>query len=103
VAVGDSSRTEPQASTPTAEENKPIAQEPLPQPRPGQAQPNEKGRCLGPRQVPINGGCWVDVSSLMSAEECAEGGYVPFQGKCYLPAPAPPRKPVPTSDPGEAR
>jgi serine/threonine protein kinase len=102
AAAGDSSPAEPQAATPSPEENRPIAQEPLPQPRPRQARPNEKGRCPGPRQVPINGGCWVEQLS-MNAEECMEGGYVPFQGKCYLPAPAPPRKPTPTSSPGEAR
>ncbi|HEX8699843.1 MAG TPA: hypothetical protein VF815_13450, partial [Myxococcaceae bacterium] len=102
VAIGDTSSTEPQAATTSPEENKPLAQEPLPQPRPGQARPDEKGRCLGPKQVPINGGCWVELLS-MKAEECVEVGYVPFQGKCYLPAPMPPRKPVPTSDPGKAR
>ncbi len=102
VAVGDTSLTGPQTATESSEENKPPAQEPLPQPRPGQARPDEKGRCLGRKQVLINGGCWVQLLP-MSAEECAESGYVPFQGKCYLPAPAPPRKPVPTSDPGEAR
>ncbi|HEX8705249.1 MAG TPA: serine/threonine-protein kinase [Myxococcaceae bacterium] len=100
VAVGDTSPTEPQTSTPSLEENKPIAQEPLPVPRPGQARPDEKGRCLGRRQVPINGGCWVEFPS-MSAEECVESGYVPFQGKCFVPAHVPPKKTVPTSDPGD--
>jgi serine/threonine protein kinase len=102
TAVGDTSSTEPLASIHPPSEQAPIAQEPLPQPRPWQARPDEKGRCLGPRQVPINGGCWVEQLP-MSAEECVEGGYVPFKGKCYLPAPAPPKKSVPTSDPGEAR
>jgi serine/threonine protein kinase len=102
TAVGDISPTEPQAVTPSSKENRPIAQEPPPQPRPGQARPDEKGRCQSLRQVPINGGCWVEQLS-MSAEECVESGYVPFKGKCYLPAPAPPKKPVPTSIPGETR
>jgi len=52
TAVGDTSPTEPQSATASPEESKPLAQEPLPQPRPGQARPNEKGRCPGPRQVP---------------------------------------------------
>jgi serine/threonine protein kinase len=103
TAVGDTSPTEPQAATPSPEETRPVAQEPLPQPRPGQARPDEQGRCLGRKQVPINEGCWVDVSSLIDAQSCAESGYVLFKGKCYLPAPAPPRKPAPTSSPGEAR
>jgi len=103
VAVGDSSPTAPQSATPVPEEKKPLAKEPLPQPRPGQARPNEKGRCPGNKQVPINGGCWIDVSSSMSAEECVGNAGSLFKGKCYLPAPAPPKKTVPTSDPGEAR
>jgi serine/threonine protein kinase len=102
TAIGDSSRAEPQAATPSPEESRPLAQQPLPQPSPGQARPDEKGRCLGLRQVPINGGCWVELFPR-SAEECVENGYVPFKGKCYLPAPAPPKKPAPTSSPGEAR
>jgi hypothetical protein len=103
VAVGDTLPTGPRAATVPSEENKPIAQQPLPQPRPEQARPDEKGRCPGNKQVPINGGCWIDVSSSMSAEECVGNAGLLFKGKCYLPAPAPPKKPVPTSDPGEAR
>jgi hypothetical protein len=102
VAVGDSTPTEPQAATPSPEESGSLAQQPLPEPRPGQARPDEKGRCLGPEQVPINDGCWVELLPR-SAEECAAIGYVPFKGKCYLPAPAPPKKPTPTSSPGQAR
>jgi len=102
VAAGDTSPTEPQAATASPEEKKPLAQQPLPLPRPGQARPDEKGRCLGLRQVPINGGCWVELFPR-SAEECVENGYVPFQGKCYLPAPAPPKRPAPTSSPGQER
>jgi serine/threonine protein kinase len=102
TAIGDTSPTEPQTAPVSPEENRPIAQQPLPLPRPGQARPDEKGRCLGPKQVPINGGCWVELLP-MSTEECVQGGYVPFQGKCYLPAPAPPKKPAPTSSPGQAR
>jgi hypothetical protein len=102
VGVGDTSSTGPQVATPSPEEEKPFAQQPLPQPRPWQARPDEKGRCVGPRQVPINGGCWEEQFPR-SAKECVESGYVHFQGKCYIPAPAPLRKPAPTSSPGEAR
>ncbi|HEX8699207.1 MAG TPA: serine/threonine-protein kinase [Myxococcaceae bacterium] len=103
VAVGDTSSTEPQAATPSPEESRPLAQQTLPKPRPWhQARPDEKGRCPGRTQVPINGGCWLEQPP-MSAEECSESGYVPLKGKCYLPVPAPPKKSVPTSSPGEAR
>jgi serine/threonine protein kinase len=102
AAVGEAAPTEPQAPAPPSAEKKPLAQEPLPEPRPGQARPDKKGRCPGSKQVPINGGCWGEMLQL-STEECAENGYVPFKGKCYTPAFAPPQKPQPTSDPTEAR
>jgi serine/threonine protein kinase len=84
AAVGDTPPTEPQAPT-------------LPELRPGQTRPNEKGRCPGRRQVPINGGCWMPSS--MPAEECVENDGVLFQGKCYGPVLSPPKKPQPTSSP----
>jgi hypothetical protein len=39
----------------------------------------------------------------MSGEECTENGNMLLMGKCYAPAFAPPKKPVPTSSPAEAR
>jgi serine/threonine protein kinase len=103
AAVGDTAPPKPQATTPPSTEKQPLTQEPLPEPRPGQARPDKRGQCPGRKQVPINGGCWVDVSSLMDAQACMESGYVPFHGKCFVPANAPPRKPQPTSSPPEAR
>jgi serine/threonine protein kinase len=103
ATVGAPAPTEPQASTPPATEKKPLAQEPLPEPRPGQARPDKKGQCPGSQQVPINGGCWVDVSSSMDAQACTENGYVLFKGRCLSPAQVTPKKPQPTSSPPEAR
>jgi serine/threonine protein kinase len=102
-AVGDSAPTAPLASAQPASEAEPVAQEPLPEPRPGQARPDAKGRCPGRMQVPINGGCWVDVSSAMDAQTCTETGHVLFKGRCYSPSFAPAQKPLPTSDPVEPR
>jgi serine/threonine protein kinase len=102
TALGDTSPTEPQPATPAEEENTPLAQETLPQLRSGQARPDEKGRCPGRKQVPINGGCWWEFTS-MSAEECTESGSVLFKSKCYAPAFPPPPKPRPTSSPTETR
>jgi len=102
-AVGDTVPTEPGASTTPSTQKEPLAQEPLPEPRPGQLRPDKRGQCPGRNQVPINGGCWIDVSSLMDAQACAESGYVVFNGKCFGPALAPPKKPQPTSNPVEAR
>jgi len=104
AAVGDSSPAEPHPSTPPPTDKKPIAQETLPKPRPGQAEPDERGQCPSRKQVPLNGGCWVELSS-MTAEECTESGGVLFKGKCYVAplAPPEPKKPPPTSSPADAR
>jgi serine/threonine protein kinase len=101
-SMGDSPPPAPQASARPPSERKPVAQSPLPEPRPGQLRPDAKGRCLVRKQVALNGGCWVEVSS-MTAEECAGSGYAYSQGKCYAPALALPQKTVPTSNPPEAR
>ncbi|HLL04578.1 MAG TPA: serine/threonine-protein kinase [Myxococcaceae bacterium] len=98
-AVGDTSPTPPPVPS---QEKKPVAQEPLPEPRPGQTRPDKSGRCPGRKQVLINGACWFEVLQL-SAEECVENGSVLFNGKCYEPVHAPPTKPQPTSSPPEAR
>jgi hypothetical protein len=103
TAVGDTSPAAPRASTPPVTEQKPLAQEPLPQPRPEQLRPDKKGLCPDRKQVPINGGCWIDVSSAMDAQACTEDGYILFKGRCFVPANAPDKKPAPTSSPVEAR
>jgi len=102
-AVGDTSPTQPRAPTPPSQEKKPVAQEPLPEPRPGQIRTNKRGKCPGNKQVPINGACWIDVSSSMSAEECVGNNGVLFKSKCYVPAPDSLKQPQPTSSPPEAR
>jgi hypothetical protein len=104
TAVGDTAPIAPRVSTSSpATEMKLLAQEPLPEPRPEQLRPDKKGRCPGRKQVPINGGCWFDVSSSVDAQDCTEGGHVLFQGKCLVPANVPSKKPQPTSAPAEAR
>jgi len=101
-AVGDTSPTQPRVPTPPSQEKKPVAQEPLPEPRPGQTRPDKSGRCPGRKQVLINGGCWLE-QFLMSAEECVENEGVLFKGKCYAPVSASPKKAQPTSSPPEER
>jgi serine/threonine protein kinase len=102
AAVGGTSPTEPQTSASPPTEKKPLAQQPLPEPRPGQARPDKRGQCPGRKQVPINGGCWVELPQ-MSTDECVENGGALFHGKCYTTADAPPKEPPPTSSPPEAR
>jgi serine/threonine protein kinase len=101
-AVGDTSPTQPRASTPPSQEKKPVAQEPLPEPRPGQIRTDKHGQCPGNKQVPINGACWFELFQ-MSAEECLGNSGVRFKGKCYGPAPDSQKQPQPTSSPPEAR
>ena len=98
ATVGDTPPTKPQASAKPLSEKKPVAQEPPPPPRPGQLLPDQKGRCPGTKQVLINGGCWVQQSSMTLAE-CLESGYAILKGKCYTPALEPPKKALPTSGP----
>jgi hypothetical protein len=100
AAVGDTSPTAPLASVHPPSEQEPIAQGSVP--RPGQPRPDKKGRCPGDMQVAINGGCWVENPS-MTAEACAQSGYMLLKGKCYSPALEPPQKPLPTSNPTKAR
>jgi serine/threonine protein kinase len=98
AAVGDTSPTKPQPSEKPPSEKKPVAQEPPPPPRPGQQLPDQKGRCPGSTQVLINGGCWVQQSSMTLAE-CLENGYAILKGKCYTPSLETPKKALPTSGP----
>jgi serine/threonine protein kinase len=98
AAVGDTPPTEPQAPTPPSTSKKSPAQASLPEPRPGQTKPDKKGRCPGSKQVPINGGCWLEQLP-MTAEECVENDGVLFQGKCFAPVLPSPKKPQPTSNP----
>ena len=102
ATVGDTSPTEPQASTSPSSEQKPISKDSPPESRPGQIRPDAKGRCPDREQVLINGGCWMAIPSA-TAKDCTEIGYLIIKGKCYGPALEPPRKNVPTSGPSEAR
>jgi serine/threonine protein kinase len=106
AAVGENAPTAP-ASAPPPSREQPLSQEAPPTPSPGQprrqARPDANGRCHGPKQVALNGFCWLELSSL-AAEECSTaGGYMFLEGKCYGPALELPRKTIPTSAPGEAR
>jgi hypothetical protein len=98
-ALGDTSPTAPLAS---GSNQTAVSQDTALQPRPGQALPDGKGRCPMPKQVPLNGACWLEISSVTS-EECTQSGCDYVKGKCYCPALSPPQKTLPTSGPAEAR
>jgi hypothetical protein len=97
--VGDSADKDPQASAHGSAKPEAIAQDPLPKPQPRQqTQPDKKGRCPSPRQVPFNGLCWLEQSGL-SGEECEKHGYLYMKGRCYAPVFTPQGKWQPTADP----
>jgi eukaryotic-like serine/threonine-protein kinase len=71
-----------------------MAEEPLPEPMPGQTRPDAKGRCRHKRQVALNGACWVPFDP--EACEALANGQM-FKDRCYVPDL--PRKRSSTSQP----
>ncbi|HVG61431.1 MAG TPA: protein kinase, partial [Hyalangium sp.] len=72
-----------------------LAEEPQPEPVPGQARPDAKGRCPGKWQVALNGGCWAPLKGGREACEAVNGQL--FKGTCYMPITTAGR--LPTSHP----
>ena len=97
VGLGDAASTASLEGPPDACFQEVMAEDTLPEPRPGQARPDANGRCPHKRQVSRSGGCWVQLS--FDREECEAGGYV-FTDRCYGPVMANPRQRQPTSSPG---
>jgi hypothetical protein len=87
-----------QASTPSVRER--LAEEPLPEPQPGQTRPNAKGQCPHKGQIALNKACWLETSSL-EREGCEASGGRMFKGLCYVPIIPPGRHPTssPTGKP----
>jgi len=76
-----------------------LAEEPQPEPVPGQARPDAKGRCPRKWQIALNGGCWKQLQ--LNREECeAINGHL-FKGTCYMPITTAGRSPTshPTREP----
>ena len=94
--LGEAATATSMERAPADEAQRMMAEETPPEPLPGQAQPDSKGRCPHRRQVVLNGACWAKLS--ISREECEDNGGHPFKGACYLPYFSPGRSP--TSGPG---
>jgi hypothetical protein len=94
----------PEATPPPvqASSRETLSQPSPPQPFPGQLAPDTKGHCPGPKQTPINGGCWVEYSSK-DAEECEKNGLVFIKDRCYGPVMGSRSKPPPASAPSDFR
>lgn len=69
-----------------------MAEEPPPEPEPGQIRPDAKGRCPRKQQVALNGACWAQVA--LEREECEATGGSIFNGTCYQPLFGPKRRPT---------
>jgi hypothetical protein len=97
--LGDTAAAAPLTSVHEPSKSKPdgIGQERPPEPLPEQVRPDAKGQCPGRKQVPINGGCWVEYPAA-NAGECEQNGLVFFKSRCYGPSLKSRRKPPPTSD-----
>lgn len=70
-----------------------VAEEPLPEPQPGQTRPNAKGQCPHKGQIALNKGCWLETTSL-DREGCAASGGHMFKGLCCVPIIPPGRRPT---------
>jgi len=96
AAVGASSFAAPEPLTRAPTARPALAENPPPQPLPGQTRPNAAGRCLR-GQVLINGGCWKKLA--VDVKDCGEGDIV-YKGACYTPA-YPPARPANSSPTGQ--
>lgn len=56
-------------------------------PFPGQRRPDDSGKCRHPREIAINGGCWIPV-----APPCEKDEYK-WESRCYYPSYDSPRQP----------
>ncbi|MBN1203733.1 MAG: serine/threonine protein kinase, partial [Myxococcaceae bacterium] len=97
--LGDEAATTATTASPAPSAPGVLAEDTLPEPVPGQARPDAKGRCPHPQHVLLGSGCWVKTS--MDRKECEllkpNGGNM-FKGACYMPVLLHGRQP--TSDPG---
>jgi hypothetical protein len=93
--LGEAAAATALEQAPAAALHERLAEEPLPEPQPGQTRPNAKGQCPHKRQTALNKGCWLETS--LDREGCAQFNGQMFKGFCYLPA-IPPGRP-PTSSP----
>jgi serine/threonine protein kinase len=97
VGLGEAAASASTRDAPEALGPKVMAQDTLPEPQPGQARPDAKGRCPRKRQVALNGACWGKLSE--GQEGCADINGRMYKGACYVPIIPPGR--APTSSPAD--
>ncbi len=97
VGLADAVATAPLGVSAEFAAKESLAEGTLPEPLPGQARPDAKGRCPHKRQVTLNGACWVVVE--MEREKCEALSGRLFEGTCYVPVILPGRPPTSGDDP----
>ena len=98
VELADLAPAIPLAPVQKPAEPKAISQGQPPKPIPGQLTPDARGQCPGSKQIPLNGGCWLE-QPFSNAAECQQNSCEFFKNRCYAPAMDQRRKPQPTSAP----
>jgi hypothetical protein len=97
--LGEAAAATALEQAPSASLHEKLAEEPLPEPQPGQLRPNAKGQCPHKGQTSLNKGCWLETS--LDREGCAQINGQMFKETCYVPIILPGRPPTssPTDKP----
>jgi hypothetical protein len=83
VGLGETATSTPTGDSPAPSTPEAMAADTPPEPLPGQAAPDAKGRCPHKQQVAINGACWAKTP--VNQEQCEIfSGYM-YKGMCYVP------------------
>jgi serine/threonine protein kinase len=83
AGLGDTASSHAGKNTAARSTPQSVAEEPLPEPQPGQLRTNSKGLCPRANQVPLNGACWARPP--LDSELCEEARGQMFKGACYIP------------------
>jgi serine/threonine protein kinase len=97
AGLGDAATVAALDKPPSGSTAEALIQDTLPEPEPGQVQPDGKGRCPRKWLVALNGACWAEAA--WEPEKCEELGGQMFKGTCYMPFTPHGRKRPPTSGP----
>jgi hypothetical protein len=97
--LGEAAAATALEQAPAASLHEKLADEPLPEPQPGQLRPDAKGQCPHKRQTALNKGCWLETS--LDREGCAQINGQMFKETCYVPIilPGRPHTSSPTDKP----
>jgi hypothetical protein len=92
VGLGDAVSAASTATSPERATREMLAEEALPEPRPGQARPDAKGQCPRKQHVALNGGCWMPLKE--GSTKCEDLSGDMLEGTCFVPIFPPGRRPA---------